>query len=106
MNLLYILLDSAPIADMTDKSIDPHGVILTLVSVSVVFGALITLCIAYTLIGKIYSRPTGSKKISNISPINKEGDPETFAAISMALHQYMNENAHDKESYKITIKRK
>lgn len=28
------------------------------------------------------------------------------AAISMALHKYMEENAHDQESYKITIKRK
>jgi hypothetical protein len=28
------------------------------------------------------------------------------AAISMALHKYMEEDVHDKESYKITIKRK
>lgn len=29
---------------------------------------------------------------------------ETEAAIAMALHLYMNENVHDKESYVITIK--
>ena len=106
MNLLYLLAASAPIADMTDKTIDPHGAILTLVSVSVVFGALIMLCIAYSLIGKIYSRPESLKKNSNKLPVREDAEPEICAAISMALHQYLNENAHDKESYKITIKRK
>ena len=31
---------------------------------------------------------------------------DEVAAISMALHKYMEEDVHDKESYKITIKRK
>ena len=37
-------------AEMAEK--DPHGLIITLVSVSVVFIALIILYFAYTLIGK------------------------------------------------------
>ena len=106
MNLLYLLAASAPIAEMTEKSTDSHGVILTLISVSVVFSALIVLSIAYTLIGKIYSTPKSLKKSSNKLPVREDAEPEIYAAISMALHQYLNENAHDKESYKITIKRK
>ena len=37
-------------AEMMEK--DPHGAIITLVSVSVVFSALVILYIAYTLVGK------------------------------------------------------
>ena len=44
---------AAKSADMAAR--DPHGAIITLVSVSVVFCALITLFFAYTLIGKISS---------------------------------------------------
>ena len=40
-------------AEMAEK--DPHGAIITLVSVSVVFVALIVLYFAYTLIGKLSS---------------------------------------------------
>ena len=42
-------------AEMADK--DPHGAIITLVSVSVVFIALIVLYFAYTFIGNISSGP-------------------------------------------------
>ena len=31
---------------------------------------------------------------------------EVYAAIGMAIHQYMNDTVHDLESYIITIKRK
>ena len=46
-------------AEMAEK--DPHGAIITIVSVSVVFCALIILYFAYTFIGKISS---GQLKIS------------------------------------------
>ena len=44
---------AAKSADMLEK--DPHGVIITLVSVLVVFAALVVLYFAYTFIGKISS---------------------------------------------------
>lgn len=103
---------------------DPHGVIITIVSVAVVFIALVILYYAYSLVGKIvngelnirkyFSRP---KKLSDKSPSSKEAaaialaldqelNGETYAAIGLALHQYLNDTVHDMESYIITIKRK
>ena len=124
---------AAKSADMAMR--DPHGAIITLVSVSVVFTALIVLYFAYTFIGKLSSgqidlsswikkvRSACSRKPS-ATPQGAEGAPspevaaaialaldqemngEVYAAISMALHQYLNDTVHDMESYIITIKRK
>lgn len=128
MTRLAILQTSASVlqksAEMAEK--DPHGVIITLVSVSVVFSALIILYFAYSFIGKLssgsISLPKRNKK--DITKVGKGGHPseeeaiaialaldqeiggETYAAIGMALHQYFNDTVHDIESYIITIKRK
>ncbi len=83
---------------------DPNGVIITLVSVSMVFCALLVLYLAYALIGKLstssISLPKSKKETSD------EISDEVAAAIGVALNQYFSETAHDVESYKITIKRK
>ena len=47
-------------AEMLEK--DPHGAIITLVSVSVVFTALVLLYYAYTFIGKIVNGEFKPKK--------------------------------------------
>lgn len=110
-------------ADMADK--DPHGVIITLVSVSVVFIALIVLFFAYTFIGKMSSGeiklkmpkrerapkpaeggPTQEEAAAIALALDQEMNGEAYAAIGMALHQYLNDTVHDMESYIITIKRK
>ena len=72
-------------AEMADK--DPHGFIITLVSVSVVFAALILLYFAYTLIGM-----TANGRISLKKGKDKAGKPseEVAAAIAMALEQELN----------------
>ena len=86
---------------------DPYGIIITVVSVSVVFAVLFLLYIAYLLIGKLASKESVySKRKKGGRPQNEESDHEVQAAISMALHQYLSENLHDDESYVITIKRK
>lgn len=107
---------------------DPHGAIITLVSVFVVFSALTILYFAYTFIGKMSSGsinlkktfiPTAKKygKALKQTPseeeaaaialaIDQELNGEIYAAIGMALHQYLNDTVHDNESYIITIKRK
>ena len=99
MNPFTILQTSSQVleksAEIAEK--DPYGIILTAVSVSVVFVALIALFLAYTFIGKFYSE----KKRATT-----DTEDATYAAIGMALHQYLNETVHDKESYKITIRRK
>ena len=109
-------------AEMAEK--DPHGAIITLVSVSVVFVALIVLYFAYTLIGKFSSgeikfkmpekkkakeakgAPDGEIAAAIALALDQEMNGEVYAAISMALHQYLNDTVHDNESYIITIKRK
>lgn len=109
-------------AEMLEK--DPHGAIITLVSVSVVFTALVLLYYAYTFIGKIVNGEFKPKKKVRKAPSGKSGvataeeaaaialaldqemNGETYAAIGLALHQYLNDTVHDMESYIITIKRK
>lgn len=110
-------------AEMAEK--DPHGVIITLVSVSVVFIALIVLYFAYTFIGRISSGelkmkmpkrkaapkpvkgvPTKEEAAAIALALDQEMNGEAYAAIGMALHQYLNDTVHDMESYIITIKRK
>ena len=109
-------------AEMAEK--DPHGVIITLVSVSVVFCALIILYFAYTFIGNLPSGqillpqrkpaeskaqatgPTPEEAAAIAMALDQELNGETYAAIGMALHQYFNDTVHDNESYIITIKRK
>lgn len=111
-------------AEMAVK--DPHGAIITLVSVSVVFVALIVLYFAYSFIGKLSSGkismklpkkeekkkaaaagvPTGEEAAAIAMALDQEMNGEVYAAISLALHQYLNDTVHDNESYVITIKRK
>ncbi len=127
----FMLLQTSPTvaeksADMLMK--DPHGAIITLVSVTVVFVALVILYFAYTFIGKISSgqikinlpkrKPKGTKAgKTEDSPseeiaaaialaLDQEMNGEVYAAIGMAMHQYLNDTVHDMESYVITIRRK
>ena len=84
---------------------DPHGFIITIVSVTVVFVSLTILYFAYNFIGKCVNgrkKKEGRKKTA----VHDGREEETAAAISMALHRYLSETAHDEESYIITINRK
>lgn len=95
---------------------DPHGWILTLTSVSVVFGALLILWILFGLLGKAFTREPGKKTPSPdeaaaiamaLEAARKEdtgGDPETAAAIALALDCYLSESVHDPESYTLTLR--
>lgn len=121
MNSFIILQTSQNVleksAELAQK--DPHGAIITLVSVSVVFLALVILFFAYTFIGRVASgelsfRKKASKKngpseeeaAAIAMALEEEFGTETYAAIGMALHQYLNDTVHDMESYIITIKRR
>lgn len=85
---------------------DPHGIILSVVSISVVFAALIVLYIAYTVIGRIVSgRLGGSPAKPEAADTDAVTDDEAAAAV-IAIHQHLNETVHDMESYVITIKPK
>lgn len=127
MNTLILLQVSENVvrksAEMADR--DPHGLIITIVSVAVVFTALIVLYFAYTFVGKAVNSTFSWKSIFHCrkkspakgSPseeeaaaiamaLDQELNGETYAAIGLALHQYLNDTVHDNESYIITIKRK
>lgn len=120
---------AAKSAEMAAK--DPHGIIISAVSVSVVFFALIILYFAYTFIGKATSgqirmpqiklpsfrkkgaakadgaaHPTPEEVTAIAMALESSRSGEVYAAIGLALHQYMNEKVHDNESYVITIRRR
>ena len=87
-------------AEMAEK--DPHGFIITLVSVSVVFAALILLYFAYSFIGMVLN---GKITLKNRRSKDEKPSDEVASAIAMALDQEFNKSVHDEESYIITIRR-
>jgi len=105
---------------------DPHGVTLSITAVSVVFSALFILFCIYTLSGAFFSgkikidlkRKPKAKKANavangEVSPevaaaiamaLDKEYGSEVYAAIGLALHEYLSNAIHDQESFILTIK--
>ena len=100
--------------------IDPHGWTLTLISVTVVFAALIVLYFVYSFSGNLFSGKFKRKR--SVIPSSAEGSPEVAAAIALALdmenggddyaaiatavHLYLSEAIHDVEPGIVTIVRK
>ena len=100
------------------KETDPHGWTLSVVSVSVVFSALLILFLLYNLSGGIF---TGKFKRApkHKAPASADGQTaaaiamaldlyasgdEVPAAIALALHLYLNDGVHDIEPGFITIR--
>lgn len=104
------------------KEKDPHGWVLTLISVSVVFIALTILAFIFGWIGNANKKAAAPKATKAAKPSEKNGNmtPEIAAAISMALSQefggevyaaiamalddYLGGGIHDEESFVITIR--
>ena len=95
---------------------DPHGLILTLVSVMVVFSSLAILWLLFASLfqPKAKKNKTEKKAKGEMTPeiaaaismaLNQEFSDETYAAISTALHLYLADSIHDNESFIITINR-
>ena len=102
--------NARPVNENIEKfhSEDPYGILLTIMSMGVVFLALLLLYILFKLFGKVFS--TSSKKNENepVAAINAADsvsqagdDDEAIAAICMALYQHL--NAHDEESGILTF---
>ncbi|MBQ7273620.1 MAG: OadG family protein [Bacteroidales bacterium] len=100
---------------------DPHGWTLTIISVTVVFLALIVLYFLYNLSGKIFTgafkRKPSTKKTNAQVPdaevaaaialaLDMEEDGDTYAAIATAIHLYLASGVHDTEPGIVTITRK
>lgn len=113
--------------------LDPHGWTLTIISVSVVFIALIILYFLYSLSGRIFSGElkadakraarAGKRITRSVIPssdrespeevavaialaLDMENDGDTYAAIAAAVHLYFNDSVHDIEPGIVTITRK
>ena len=96
---------------------DPHGWTLTLISVTVVFAALIVLYFIYDLSGNIFSgkfkrepKPKKGTPDAEIAAaialaLDMEQDGDTYAAIATAVHLYLTESVHDIEPGIVTITR-
>lgn len=90
--------------------VDPHGIVMTVIAMSVVFAALVLLYLVFRYIGNVNQGKYRRKpKVSGVEPQVEEVpieqvSGEVFAAISAALYQYETER-HDHESEIITIER-
>ncbi len=87
---------------------DPHGITITATSMLVVFSALLILFFIFSLVGTLAVKKIqrkSDKTVKSVDQVNMgEVTAESFAAISMALHLYVQENeAHDDESLVITL---
>ena len=116
---LYNILLTAGGDRMMDT--DPHGWTLTLISVSVVFTALIVLYFIYSFSGGLFSgkfkRAPKPKKAVKGTPdaevaaaialaLDMECSGDEYAAIATAVHLYLNDAIHDVEPGIVTIVRK
>lgn len=98
-------------SSMKLKKLDPFGAIIAITAMSVVFLALLILCLAFKLIGNYSIKQSQARanlvtqKDNNVPDQNfKETSAEVYAAISLALHLYKEENdAHDFENTILTI---
>ncbi len=98
---------------------DPHGLTLTLISVSVVFAALIVLYFVYSFSGALFSgkfkrehkpsvkaTPDAEVAAAIALALDMEQDGDVYAAIATAVHLYLNDTVHDVEPGIVTITRK
>ena len=95
---------------------DPHGWTLTIISVSVVFIALIILYCLYSLSGKVFSGelkarvrkkdPQEDVAAAIALALDMEQDGDTYAAIATAVHLYLSDTVHDTEPGIVTTVRK
>lgn len=99
------------------KERDPHGWILTVVSISVVFSALAILWFMFWLLfdrrAKKQAKPAPVKKCTQSDEVaaaialalDMEAGGNDYAAIATAVHLYLSESVHDIEPGIITIRR-
>jgi Na+-transporting methylmalonyl-CoA/oxaloacetate decarboxylase gamma subunit len=87
---------------------DSHGFAMTLMSMCIVFSALLCLCLCFYAIGQIggaVSRFNKKRALGNqasdTDKVVEHDSGEEIAAIVMALHEHL--NAHDRENTILTI---
>ena len=93
---------------------DPHGWILSLVAVLVVFAALAVLWGLFMLLFRMLARTEKKPAAKAGAPeevaaaialaLDMEEGGDTYAAIAAAVHLYLVETAHDTEPYVLTLR--
>ena len=107
------------------KRTDPYGLILAVVSISVVFAALAILWFIFGTMGDQFKKqdarkagkvpekrrkkgtkgvPEGNVAAAIALALQDAGGDEVRAAIALALHEYLGGGTHDSESYVLTIR--
>lgn len=72
---------------------DPHGLILSLISVCTVFLCLLVLYGVYSLVGAFFTRKGSTKEEASLPvPAEQEDDSQIAAAIAVALDLYKKDN--------------
>lgn len=86
--------------------LDPYGLGMTLMAMTVVFSGLVMLYLTFKYISKLYSIDwkKRKKRTPEIQAPAEEQSGEVNAAIALALHLYKNQ-LHDNENAIITIKK-
>ena len=90
---------------------DPHGFIIALVAMGIVFSTLLMLSILFYLFGKANKAANKEEKpavatptqLAEPQPVSADANDEAMAAICMALYQHF--NSHDEESGVLTFDR-
>lgn len=109
MNNLFILLQVGSHKDAAEFArLDPYGVGMTLVAMTVVFLSLIVLYVMFKNIAKLFAYDFRKKSSSNTNQsVTKKEDDVTLelgAAVAMAIYLYQQE-LHDHETALLTIKK-
>jgi Na+-transporting methylmalonyl-CoA/oxaloacetate decarboxylase gamma subunit len=113
---IFLLLQSQPVAGVTHKTaeefgkMDPYGVVMMVVALTVVFSALLLLYLTFKYVSKLYSldikkrfRRRNPEKVTGEEEA-EEASGEINAAIALALHMYQSQ-LHDMEDAVITIQK-
>ena len=86
---------------------DPDGIGMTLIAMSVVFSALVLLYLIFKNIGRAFTRKKKGKEGVPAQPVSRTSEEisgEVNAAIAAALYMYQNES-HDYENTVLTIRK-
>ena len=90
---------------------DRYGGVLTLTSITVVFGALLILLIIFSITGGFFSgkfkrskTPSDEEAAAIALALDMEQDGDVYAAIAAAVELYLSDSVHDVESYRLTIR--
>ena len=99
---------------------DPHGLILAIASILVVFAALALLWCLFTSLFSprgvrkavrsarkhihLHPAPDAEAAAAIAMALDMEQDGDRYAAIALALHLYLEETVHDTESYALTYR--